>query len=34
MIDLTPFCGTFEWQTISFNGSNFCVPDISIVAGF
>ncbi|MFQ7001877.1 MAG: hypothetical protein ACLRRH_11440 [Clostridium sp.] len=33
-IDLTPFCGTYEWQQITFNGSNFCVPDIEYICRF
>lgn len=28
LIDLEPFCGTYEWQEITINNSSFCVPDV------
>ena len=34
LIDLKPWCGTFEWQTITINNSNFCVPDIEFICRF
>ena len=34
MIDLTPFCGTYEWKEIVLNGSNFILPDVEYCCRF
>ena len=34
MLDLTEIIGTFEWQQITINDSNFCVPDVEYCCRF